>query len=177
MAFIFKPGLWRSSDTNPPSGETIGSGNMFWLPLPVLSFPVSAEWKGSTVEARLSNGAEGVRGSKRKSRVESFSGLVARDQMGDDGDPVLGDSNMFGLFESLVEFMTFGNTEAERDKPMELFWYFDDSIETGPTYRKHKGVYAASLRTDIGDQNRVTFPWNLQLIITDPTIYTTGPGA
>lgn len=173
MAFIFKPGLWRATATSPPSvGEVIGSGRMFWLPLPVLSFPVSVEWKGLTTEPRMADGAEGVRGNKRKSRIETFSGQIAKTTVG--GDALYTDEEMFEWFEDFSAFITFGNTTASRDKPMELFWFYD--LDT-TTYRKHKGVYAASLRTDIGDQERVVFPWNLQLNITDPVIYTTGPGA
>ena len=79
MAFVFKPGLWRASSTSPPSvGEVVGSGRMFWLPAPIYNFPVSVEWKGRIVETRLADGAEGVRGNKKKARTESFSGKIAK---------------------------------------------------------------------------------------------------
>lgn len=173
MAFVFKPGLWRASSTSPPSvGEVVGSGRMFWLPAPIYNFPVSVEWKGRIVETRLADGAEGVRGNKKKARTESFSGKIAKTTR--DGTVLYTDEDMYGWFEDFTDFLTFGNTTAERDKSLELFWFYDSASST---YRKHKSVYAASLRTDIGDTDRVVFPWNLQLTIADPVIYTTSPGA
>lgn len=174
MAFVFKPGLWRADATSPPTSgsEDIGAGRMFWLPQPVTSFPVSFEWKGSTVEPRLKTGAEGVRGHKLKSRVESFSGKIAMTTVG--GEVLYTDQDMFEWFEDFQAFLTFSDASAQRDKPLELFWFYDSATST---YRKHKGVHAASLRTDVGDSERVVFPWNLQLTITDPVVYTTGPGA
>lgn len=174
MAFVFKPGLWRADATSPPTdgSEDIGSGRMFWLPWPVTDFPVSVEWKGLTSEVKLADGASGVHGRKKVSRVESFSGQIAKTTLA--GEVLYTEEDMFVWFENFLAFLTFNDTTAQRDKSLELFWFYDSGSST---YRKHKKVFGASLRTSLGDSDRLTFPWNLQLTIADPVIYTTAPGA
>jgi len=167
MAFVAKAALWRANSTSPPSiGDVVNSGRLLWLPQPILSMPVGTEWKGRLTETRLADGAEGVRGNLRSSRVVSITGQLAKTTFG--GTVTYTEQEMFELFENLQSFVNSG------DKQMELFVYYDLATTT---YRKYKKVYAKSLMTDIGDNDWHVFPWTMQLILADPVLYTTAPGA
>lgn len=177
MAYVFRPGLWRDTTVAPLVGdrfiepEVISSGVMFWLPQPVTSLPFGAEWKGRAVEPRLKDGAEAVRGNKLKTRTESISGLIGREVPTDPEDPIVRFLTTGDMYEKFADFVAFVDT---KDYPLELFVFYD---EVTSTYVKYKGVYAASLKTDLGDSQFHVIPWNLQVVITDPKIYTTAPGA
>lgn len=175
MAFTFAPALWRSGSYTPPSGTTrttsVNGGHLFFLPQPITSCPIIDDFKGKVEEMAAKSGGNAMRGNRHAHKQISLTGLYGKHTAGT-SSPTITELDMFSLHMDLLEFL-------DPDEPStshELFLYYDSGTST---YRKYKTCYKSSLRTDVGDSDYANkiFQMNLQLVILDPVMYTTAPGA
>jgi hypothetical protein len=176
MAFSFAPALWRSGTSyTSPSGTTrtttVNSGQLFFLPQPITAFPLLDDFKGRVEEMTAKVGGNAVRGNRHAHKQVSITGLYGKHLVSTE-TALLTELQMLDLHRDLLEFLNPDEPTQEH----ELFIYYDSGTST---YRKYKQCFKSSLSTDIGDAayaNKI-FTMNLQMIILDPVIYTTGPGA
>ena len=78
---------------------------------------------------------------------------------------------MYARYETIREHIDILNG----NKTLELFWFFDDSSDA--YYRKYKNVVPRGFAVNLGDEANRQFSYSLSLLVTDPTIYDTEPGA
>jgi len=175
MAFTFAPALWRSGSYTPPSGTarttSVNGGQLFFLPQPITAFPIIDDFKGKVEEMTAKAGGNAVRGNRHAHKQISITGLYGK-HTASTTSPTITELDMVNLHMDLLEFLD--PTDPERYH--ELFVYYDSGTST---YRKYKSCYKTGLQTDVGDNdysNKI-FRMNLQMIILDPVMYTTGPGA
>jgi len=175
MAFTFAPALWRSGSYTPPSGTTrtssVGGGHLFFLPQPITAFPIIDDFKGKVEEMTAKSGGNAMRGNRHSHKQISITGLYGKHTAGTTS-PTITELDMLNLHMDLLAFLN----PTEPTQAHELFMYYDAGSST---YRKYKSCYKTGLQTDIGDNeyaNKI-FRMNLQMVILDPVMYTTAPGA
>lgn len=141
------------------------------LPQPVQSFPIVDEFKGKVEELPGSSGGLAVRGNFHKFKTINIVGLYGKHKVSSFSE-TLTELDMFDLHRDLLEFLKPSSPSSE----CELFMYYDSASST---YRKYKRCVKTSLSTGIGDGEYASkiFSMNLQMVILDPVMYSTAPGA
>lgn len=175
MAFTFAPALWRDGSYTPPSGTTrtttVGTGQLFFLPQPITSCPIIDDFKGKVEEMTAKVGGNAMRGNRHAHKQISVTGLYGK-HTASTTSPTITELDMFNLHMDLLEFLD----PTDPSRAHEFFIYYDAGTNT---YRKYKSCYKTELRTDVGDNDYANkiFQMNLQMVILDPVMYTTAPGA
>ena len=172
----YLPALWRTGSYTPPSGitrtTTAGTGQLFFLPRPVMSLPVELTWKGQLESPKVKHGGNAVRGNYLASTIVPITGKFQQYRVGSSDTTLVNESDVWELWYDLVDFLNPTETTTQ----FELFWWYDSA---GSKYRKWKNVEKASFSKDGGDNsyNPPVFGYTLQFHIVNPVIYTTAPGA
>lgn len=150
MAFIWRPSIYKNS------AWTI-------LPRPIIKFSFPTTWKFDKQTVPLKDGCitYGHAIDSDQIVIQGFIGNV-------DGTHKISEEEMFGVLESLRTALDVGS----RSDLYELFIYYDEDEDT---YRKLKNVVTVGFDVDMGDADRVIWPYSIVMEAEDRVIYTTGP--
>lgn len=146
------------------------NGSMYFLPRPVLRFQVGDEWNVDRQKVPKKQGEQIVGHSKNAVKI-SVSGLfgVIGPRGTSEPELLISEGLMYPQYE-LLRARCDISSEATK---FELFKYYDPY---SGTYRKYKSVSVLNLSADLGDNDRITFPYSIDFIADDPVIYSTAPG-
>lgn len=136
------------------------------LPRPVLQLAVNDSWDMRESKVPLDDGIS-ITGVSRNGVVIAVSGELAAQP---EGTELGGELAMFDAWKSLRDVL---NIDDDTEK-FEFFIYHD---ATAGVYRKFKNCFCRSMGFDNGDNSRVPFPYSLEIVSEDPTVYTTAPGS
>lgn len=150
MAFVWRPSIYKNSTW------TI-------LPRPIVKFSFPTTWKFDKQEVPLKDGCI-TYGHAIASDQIVIQGFIGHQ----DGTTKISEEEMFTVLESLRTTLNVGS----RSDLYELFIYYDVG---SATYRKLKNVYTVSFDVDLGDSDRIIWPYAIVMEAEDRTIYSTGP--
>jgi hypothetical protein len=152
MALTWNPGIYRSG--------------AFWpLPRPILSLKVTDEWDVDRQKPIKSDG-EQVTGHSMKGVMIEVSGCINIQS----GSAQLDETSQWAMYKT---FRSKVDVSQDSDK-YEFFIYYDSG---GGIYEKYKSVSCLNLTVELGDDERIKFPYSAQFIADNTTIYTTAGGS